>query len=301
MRIARFVSNGAPAWGFVEGGDLVAADSSEPWEEVLKAEPDWLRTQRSMARAGVPVTSVRLLAPVVRPSKIIGLARNYRTHGPRTGEPEAPTLFGMVPSALVGPDDAIVLPPQAHMVDWEAELAVVIGWRAKDVTVDRALDYVAGYTILNDVSARDPDIVAGQLFRGKAFDTFKPTGPWLTTVDELGDAADLAIRLWVNGDLKQDSRTSELIAGVRELIAFCSGTFSLERGDVIATGTPSGVGASRTPPEFLAAGDEVVVEIEGIGRLRNSVRSAADIGSSETGRGAVASTVTGDAERGESL
>jgi 2-keto-4-pentenoate hydratase/2-oxohepta-3-ene-1,7-dioic acid hydratase in catechol pathway len=298
MHIARFVANDAPHWGFVEGDVLIAAQDAATWEDAITSDAEWLRAKRRAVADSVELVGVRLLAPVVRPSKIIGLARNYRTHGPRDGDPGAPTLFGMVPSALIGPGDSIVVPPQAAMVDWEAELAVVIGRRAKDVPVERALEYVAGYTVLNDVSARDPEIVAGQLFRGKAFDTFKPTGPWLTTVDELADASDLAIRLWVNGNIKQDSRTSELIAGVRELIAFCSSTFTLEPGDVIATGTPGGVGASRQPPEFLAPGDEVVVEIEGIGRLRNGVRAAGDGEGTSTERGAAAKAVMGSAQQG---
>jgi 2-keto-4-pentenoate hydratase/2-oxohepta-3-ene-1,7-dioic acid hydratase in catechol pathway len=163
-------------------------------------------------------------------------------------------------------------PALTTQVDWEAELGVVIGRRTRHVGRGEALDAVLGYTCLNDVSARDIQFPDGQWTRGKSLDTFCPMGPVLVTPDELGDPQDLAIRCLVNGEAVQDSRTSQMYFGVAEIIAYCSQAFTLEPGDVIATGTPSGVGTFRTPPRYLADGDEVVIEIEGIGRLVNTCR-----------------------------
>jgi 2-keto-4-pentenoate hydratase/2-oxohepta-3-ene-1,7-dioic acid hydratase in catechol pathway len=157
-------------------------------------------------------------------------------------------------------------------VDWEVELGVVIGRRARRVSQADALAHVGGYTIVNDVSARDLQTSDGQWMRAKSFDTFTPMGPWITTTDELGDASGLGIRLWVNGQLKQSGNTSDLVFGVAALVSYCSQAFTLEPGDVISSGTPSGVGNARKPPEYLHEGDALVLEIDGIGRLHNTVR-----------------------------
>jgi 2,4-didehydro-3-deoxy-L-rhamnonate hydrolase len=221
---------------------------------------------------GRPVADVRLIAPVGRPGKIVAIGRNYVEHVAEEGAtlPSEPLVFAKFPSSVVGPDDDISWDEAlTTQVDYEAELAIVIGAMARNVDRDRALDYVLGYTCLNDVSARDLQFGDGQWVRGKSLDTFAPIGPCITTVDELGDGDGLRIRCSVNGEVLQDGTTSDLIFGVRELVSRLSASFTLEPGDVIASGTPPGVGAFRVPPRFLGDGDEVVVEIEGIGRLRN--------------------------------
>ena len=273
MRIVRFARDGQTGWGFLENDEIFLAETAHGVEEGVAHGLEGLQELRRSCTRTVALGDARLLAPLERPSKIVGLARNYRDHGPREDSPDPmPLLFGIPPSAIIGPDDQIELPAIAKKIDWEVELGIVIGARARKVRQAAALDHVIGYTVVNDVSARDPEITGGQLFRGKAFDTFKPTGPCIVTVDELSDAGDLTLRLLVNGEVKQDSTTANLIHGVRKLIEFCSETFTLEPGDLIASGTPGGVGASRNPPEFLKHGDEVIAEIAGIGSLRNTVR-----------------------------
>ena len=205
--------------------------------------------------------------------KLICVGLNYRDHAEEQGAPlpAEPLLFGKFANALCDPGEPIVLPRDGGHVDAEAELAVVIGRRARRVSAEDALEVVAGYTCANDVSARDFQFRDGQWLRGKSFDTFCPLLPELRPVDELGDAGDLRISQRVNGEPLQDSRTSQLIFGVRELVAHASTVFTLEPGDVILTGTPAGVGVFRDPKVSLRAGDEVEVEIEGIGVLRNPV------------------------------
>ena len=210
-----------------------------------------------------------------RPEKIICVGLNYHDHAAEQGVelPREPLLFGKFANTICGPGDAIVLPPQGGHVDAEAELAIVIGSRARRVSVGDALSVVAGYTCANDVSARDLQFTDGQWLRGKGFDTFCPVLPTIAPVETLGDAGDLRIVQRLNGELLQDSRTSKLIFGVRALVAHASSVFTLEPGDLILTGTPSGVGVFRQPPIPLRPGDEVEVEIEGIGALRNPIAS----------------------------
>ena len=213
--------------------------------------------------------------PIATPGKIIAVGRNYRAHVAEEDAtlPSEPLLFAKLPSAVI-PDGAAITWSSSltSQVDYEAELAVVIGRRARDVTPERALEYVLGYTCLNDVSARDLQVRDGQWTRAKSLDTFCPVGPWLVTADEIADPGALRISCRVNGELRQDAPTTDLVFGVAELIAFCSRSFTLEPGDIIATGTPGGVGAFRDPPVFLADGDVVEVEIEAIGILRNPCR-----------------------------
>jgi 2-keto-4-pentenoate hydratase/2-oxohepta-3-ene-1,7-dioic acid hydratase in catechol pathway len=206
---------------------------------------------------------------------VVAIGRNYREHTNEEGAdpPTAPLIFAKWPSAVVGPDAEIRWDPAlTTQVDYEAELAVVIGRRAHRVTVEAALGHVFGYTCLNDVSARDLQFGDGQWTRGKSLDTFCPIGPQIVTADEIEDPQDLAISCTVNGERLQESRTSAMYFGIAEIIAHCSLAFTLEPGDVIATGTPGGVGVFRDPPRFLAEGDRVVVEIERIGRLENVCR-----------------------------
>jgi 2-keto-4-pentenoate hydratase/2-oxohepta-3-ene-1,7-dioic acid hydratase in catechol pathway len=226
-------------------------------------------------RDGRPVAELELLAPVPRPGKVVAIGRNYREHAAEEGAdpPTAPLIFAKLASSVVGPGDDIRWDPAlTNQVDYEAELAVVIGTRARRVPVERAVEFVFGYTCLNDVSARDLQFGDGQWTRGKSLDTFCPMGPVLVTADELGDAGDLAICCLVNGEQRQSARTSDLFFGVAEILSHCSHAFTLEPGDIIATGTPAGVGAFRSPPVWLTDGDEVVVEIERIGRLVNRCR-----------------------------
>ncbi len=228
--------------------------------------------------AGRMLDEIELLPPLSRPGKIVAVGRNYRAHAAEEGvdPPVEPLLFAKWPTAVVGPGATISWDAElTSQVDWEAELAVVVGRTARRVAPDAALDHVLGYTCLNDVSARDLQFGDGQWTRGKSLDTFCPMGPIVVTADELGDASDLAISCRVNGEPVQEARTSQMFFGVAEIISHCSTAFTLEPGDVIATGTPSGVGAFRKPPRFLADGDEVTVEIEGIGRLVNRCRVGA--------------------------
>jgi 2-keto-4-pentenoate hydratase/2-oxohepta-3-ene-1,7-dioic acid hydratase in catechol pathway len=215
---------------------------------------------------------VQLLPPVPRPRKIVAVGRNYREHAAEEAAalPTEPLLFAKLPGALVS-DGAPVRWSAAltAQVDYEAELAVVIGRRARHISVGEALDHVLGYSCLNDISARDLQVRDGQWTRAKGLDTFCPMGPWVVTADEIPDPGVLRVRCRVNGEDRQDASTGQLVHGVAELIAYCSQSFTLEPGDIIATGTPGGVGAFRDPPVFLADGDVVEVEIEGIGTLRN--------------------------------
>ena len=213
--------------------------------------------------------------PFARPGKIVCVGLNYRDHAEESGMeiPQRPLLFAKWPSSLIGPGRPIVLPEQAKEVDYEAELGVVIGKRAQRVPVAEALQYVGGYVCANEVSARDIQFADGQWTRGKSFDTFGPVGP-ITPADQVPDPQALKIRCLLNGEVVQDSSTAEMIFTVAEVIAFTSDGITLDPGDLILTGTPAGVGFGRKPPVYLADGDEVTIEIEGVGSLTNPVRRA---------------------------
>jgi 2-keto-4-pentenoate hydratase/2-oxohepta-3-ene-1,7-dioic acid hydratase in catechol pathway len=219
------------------------------------------------------MNDLALQAPVPRPGKIVCVGLNYRDHAAETGHavPDEPVLFAKFANSVV-PDGAhVAIPALVEEADWEAELGVVIGRRASRVAADDALGHVAGYTCLNDLSARDLQRRGGQWTRGKAIDGFLPMGPWLVTADEVGDPQDLAIGCTLNGEVVQQSSTSRMVFSVADLVSTISQTMTLEPGDVIATGTPPGVGMGRKPPRFLEPGDELVVEIERIGRLRTTM------------------------------
>ena len=222
----------------------------------------------------VPQDKVKLAIPF-EPANVFCVGLNYRDHAHEGNAPipQQPMLFAKWTSAMVGPGQAIVLPPDTQQVDYEAELGVVMGKKCRGVSADKALDYVAGYVCVNDVSARDFQRMDGQFVRAKSQDTFGPIGPWMVTRDELVDPQALGIRCSVNGRMLQNSNTREMIFGVRELIAFISRGITLQPGDLISTGTPSGVGFAQKPPVFLQAGDEVAVEVDGIGRLSNPVQA----------------------------
>ena len=215
------------------------------------------------------------LAPVPRPGKVVAVGLNYHAHAAEGGAaiPASPMLFAKFPTAVIGPGAAVEWDPDlTAAVDLEAELAVVIGRTARRVSASDALDHVLGYTCLNDVSARDLQYADRQFVRAKSLDTFCPMGPSLVTTDEIPDPGQLAVRSYRNGELMQDGHTSDLIFGVPDLVAFCSRAFTLEPGDVIATGTPAGVGYFREPMVVMRDGDVMTVEIEGIGRLENPCR-----------------------------
>ncbi|HET9558840.1 MAG TPA: fumarylacetoacetate hydrolase family protein [Actinomycetota bacterium] len=239
---------------------------------------DWLAfgTQSVATGAPRPLAELRLLAPVPRPGKIVCVGLNYRDHANETGQPipSEPVLFSKYANSVVGPGADVVVPPDAGKIDYEAELAVVIGRRASAVPIGEALDHVAGYTCANDVSSRSLQFRSSQWLLGKAIDTFLPLGPYLVTADEVPDPQALGIRCLVNGELRQSSDTGQMIFGVAELVSFASRTITLEPGDVLITGTPAGVGMAADPPRYLRPGDRMRIEIDGLGELDNTVRAS---------------------------
>jgi 2-keto-4-pentenoate hydratase/2-oxohepta-3-ene-1,7-dioic acid hydratase in catechol pathway len=273
-----------PAAELLPGGPRTIADlldAGPPGVAALQAV-----TPGRVATEGRSTADLVLLPPVPRPRKIVAVGRNYREHvdEEQADAPPAPLLFAKWPSALIGDGGEIRWDPAlTEQVDWEAELAVVIGRRARNVPIAAALDHVLGYTCLNDVSARDLQFGDGQWTRGKSLDTFCPMGPAIVTADEIDDPQRLSIRCVVDGEVVQESTTERMFFGLAEIISHCSRSFTLEPGDVIATGTPGGVGVFRDPPRFLRDGSEVIVEIEGVGRLTNRCRhvSAGDLAAVE--------------------
>jgi 2-keto-4-pentenoate hydratase/2-oxohepta-3-ene-1,7-dioic acid hydratase in catechol pathway len=228
--------------------------------------------QREKAR--VETSKVRLLAPIASPPKIICLGLNYRDHAAEQDKPpsEEPVIFMKPHTAVVGPEDSIVKPEFVRELDYEAELAVIIGKKGKDITIERAKAHIFGYTCFNDISARDIQFKDKQWTRGKSFDTFAPMGPCITTGDQIGDPTDLWIRTRVNGELRQNSSTRNMVLNIYQIVHELSRVMTLEPYDVIATGTPAGVAFAMKPkPKFLSPGDIVEVEIENIGILRNKV------------------------------
>jgi 2-keto-4-pentenoate hydratase/2-oxohepta-3-ene-1,7-dioic acid hydratase in catechol pathway len=243
-------------------------------QTALKRAVEIAAEEHSAHGAGVvPAASIRLGPPVPDPQKIICLGLNYRDHAKESGMelPDSPILFAKFPNALVGPEDEVVLPRQSSAVDFEGELAVVIGTRCKNVAEADALGCVAGYMIMNDVSARDLQLKTTQWLPGKAIDTFAPTGPGITPAWEIPDPQDLLLTTRVNGEVVQHVSTKEMVFSVARAIEWISSLMTLEPGDIIATGTPAGVGASRKPPLWLRAGDVVEVEIDRIGVIRNKI------------------------------
>lgn len=230
--------------------------------------------------------NVAVDAPMYRPGKILAVGLNYERHIAEVGKPRPkyPMIFAKYPSAITGPDDPIILNPEVTSeVDYEVELAVVIGTPARNVDAAHALEHVLGYCVANDVSARDLQRSETQISRSKSLDTFCPIGPWITTVDEVPDPQNLAIQTTVNDEVRQSSTTGDMLFDVATLIAYLSRTATLEVGDLLLTGTPSGVGSGMTPPTYLREGDVVCCEISGLGRLRNRVSDAEPRGSRQMG------------------
>ena len=250
-------------WSLVRSACEVALGADD------KTVAQWMKQGRVVA-----LEDARLCAPVPRPGKLICIGLNYRDHAAEQGVavPESPIVFSKFTTSIIGPEDSVVIPPACTQPDYEAELAVVIGRTAKNVTRARAYEHVFGYCAFNDVSGRDFQFADKQWQRGKSCDTFAPMGPFVATRDEIKDPHGLPIRMRLNGQVMQDSRTDQLVFGVPELIEFLTASITLEPGDIIATGTPPGVGFARKPPVYLKAGDRMEVEIDGLGVLVNNVR-----------------------------
>jgi 2-keto-4-pentenoate hydratase/2-oxohepta-3-ene-1,7-dioic acid hydratase in catechol pathway len=251
---------------------LLAPDGLDRVRKYLRK---MLKDSEALSKLVVPEETIQI-GPLFKPRNVLCIGLNYKDHAAEGGVPlpEKPVVFAKLTSCMIAAGAPIIVPPDTQEVDYEAELAVVIGRRCRGVSASDALNYVAGYTCLNDVSARDFQRGDGQWIRAKSQDTFGPMGPYLVTSEDVPNPQALPIRCSVNGKVLQNSNTSSMIFGVRELIAFISRGITLEPGDVISTGTPHGVGFAQKPPVFLKDGDEVVVEVEGIGRLSNPVRAA---------------------------
>jgi 2,4-diketo-3-deoxy-L-fuconate hydrolase len=244
----------------------------------LESVAAWLRHSAATAPRVPPTT--RLGPPIARPSKIVCIGLNYRDHAAESGMeiPKEPVLFFKATTSLCGPDDPVVIPRNGSKVDWEVELAVVIGRRAAYVRPDRALDYVAGYALFNDYSERAFQLErGGQWVKGKSADSFAPMGPFLATRDEIPDAQALELLLTINEDVRQRSSTSQMIFDVPALVGYVSDFMTLLPGDVISTGTPPGVGLGMKPPRYLLPGDVVELEISGLGRARQRVVEYSDL------------------------
>uniref|UniRef100_A0A7C4QTT7 FAA hydrolase family protein n=1 Tax=Schlesneria paludicola TaxID=360056 RepID=A0A7C4QTT7_9PLAN len=287
MRLATLITTEGPklAGGTLDGRwvDLCAVDSQlPPTLRATLAHPEGLMAAAAALAHGLskgPFLTGSLAAPISDPGKVLCIGLNYRDHAVESGSPipSEPVVFSKFSQAVIGPEATIVLPRVAHQVDYEAELVVVIGKAGKNIRREAAWQHVAGYTVGNDVSARDwqKGRPGGQWLLGKTPDTFAPIGPWLVTVDEIADPHALRIQLRLNGDTMQNSSTKELIFGIDQLISHISQLVTLQPGDLIFTGTPPGVGSARKPPVFLKPGDTIEVEIEGIGVLRNPVAAEA--------------------------
>jgi 2-keto-4-pentenoate hydratase/2-oxohepta-3-ene-1,7-dioic acid hydratase in catechol pathway len=281
MKLVTFRNGGPPRLGVVAGDEVVdlrEADPALPAEMTafLAAGAPALAAARraaDTARRRLSLASVILAAPVLRPPKFLGVGLNYAEHVRESGAkpPEVPIIFTKQSTCVIGPRDPIHVPRASAVVDYEGELAFVIGRRCRHVPKARAREVIAGYTVCNDVSVRDWQRRSPTMMMGKSFDTHGPLGPWLTTADEIDDPHALPLRTWVSGDLRQDSNTKEMIFDCFDLVEHLSTAFTLEPGDVVTTGTPSGVGIAMKPPKLLAAGDVVRIEIEGIGALENPV------------------------------
>ncbi len=274
MRLIRFGEKGAERPGLLKDDRIV--DLKGIFPEI----PDicerffregWMEKAASVDAPGEKM-DVRLSHPVRRPSKIICMGKNYAEHAKEGGfdAPEQPLIFAKAPSALNGPADPIVLPASSGKIDWEVELALVIGKEGKRIDPASAFDYIAGYTIMNDVSGREAQFGDGQWFRGKSFDTFAPLGPAIVTPDEIPEIGDITLTALVNGQMMQEGNTRDLIFDIPTLLEFISRDITLFPGDIISTGTPAGVGIFRDPPVVLQAGDVVECRVAGIGALVNS-------------------------------
>jgi len=278
MKLVTFSQEGATRIGRVEGGevvDLSAAAPELPTDMVtfLETGDSALKRAAACSSPRLSLEQVQLCAPVLRPPKILAVGLNYADHVEETGmkKPEIPMIFNKQSTSAHPPYKAFHLPKVSTALDYEGELAVVIGKRCRHVPMDRAREVIAGYTITNDVSVRDWQMRVQTMTMGKSFDTHCPMGPWIVTADELVDPHSLDLKTWVNGDLRQSSNTKNLIFDCFSLVEHLSTAFTLEPGDLISTGTPGGVGIAMKPPQMLKAGDVVRISIDGIGEIENAV------------------------------
>jgi 2-keto-4-pentenoate hydratase/2-oxohepta-3-ene-1,7-dioic acid hydratase in catechol pathway len=276
MKLVTFVQGGGDTKdarpGLVVDGGIVdlAAEGFEDAIAFIGAQ-DSVQSDVAKKKPSIALDKVKLLAPVPAPPRIFGIGVNYAEHAKESGHDtqKVPTVFPVMSSAVVGPGAEVIIPKASQTVDYEAELAVVIGRPGYQIPAAKAMEHVFGYTIMNDVSARDVQRATTQWSLGKSFPTFAPMGPWIVTTDELSDPHALGITLTIGPDKLQDSNTSLLIFKIPALIEYISGITPLQVGDVISTGTPAGVGMGRTPPRWLKAGEEMVIHIDGIGELKN--------------------------------
>jgi 2-keto-4-pentenoate hydratase/2-oxohepta-3-ene-1,7-dioic acid hydratase in catechol pathway len=281
VRLCSFRQGDALRVGIVtESGivDLAAAAPDLPREmsALLAAGADALQAAAkaaARARTRLALEAVQLAAPILRPPKFLAIGLNYADHVAEAGleRPEFPTVFNKQSTCVVGPRDPVHLPRVSSALDYEGELGFVIGRRCRHVPRARAHEVIAGYLVVNDVTVRDWQFRTPTWTMGKSFDSHGPLGPWLTTPDEVGNPHSLRLRTWVNGELRQDSNTKQLIFDCFALVQHLSTAFTLEPGDVVTTGTPSGVGVAMKPPQLLRAGDVVRIEIEGLGELENPI------------------------------
>lgn len=279
MKLARYSRNNQLGLGIVQGDRIIPlnndpslpADMSELLHQ-YEALQQPLQNLMNQSEHSIPLSEVRLLAPIAQPGKYIGVGLNYADHIAETGleRPDFPTLFNKQSTCVIGPGEAIHRPRISDKLDYEGELAFIIGKRCRHVSVADAHKVIAGYTIVNDVSVRDWQVKSPTWTLGKSFDTHGPMGPWVVTADEI-DPHNLELKTWVNGELRQHSNTRHLIFDCYQLVETLSTVCTLEPGDVIATGTCSGVGVKMKPRGYMKPGDKVSIEIEGIGRLSNPV------------------------------
>ncbi|HEY3458598.1 MAG TPA: fumarylacetoacetate hydrolase family protein [Bryobacteraceae bacterium] len=277
MRFVTFAVDGKPRPGVLSGqtvSDLSTAGFASLLDFIESGDDGRAKAEKLAASGGgYSLDKVKLLAPIPKPRKLICVGLNYRDHAAETNSeiPSVPTIFNKFATAVIAAGDNIVLPKVSKSPDYEAEFAFVIGRGGRNIAGADWPKHVFGYTIVNDVSARDYQRATTQWLMGKTFDTFAPIGPWIVSADEIADPHNLDIQLEISGERLQNSNTRELIFKIPDLIAYLSSVFTLEPGDIVSTGTPAGVGVARKPPRFLRHGDDVVVRIQSIGELRNPV------------------------------
>jgi 2-keto-4-pentenoate hydratase/2-oxohepta-3-ene-1,7-dioic acid hydratase in catechol pathway len=283
MKLVTFVQDGMRQPGIVDSGQVLSLKPAgfDDARSVISGGDEALQRVRaflsSSAQPGIALDKTELLAPLLNPPRIFGIGLNYREHAAESkmAVQSVPTVFIKLPSSIVGPDADVLLPPVATQPDYEAELAVVIGVGGYKINPADWWQHIFGYTIVNDVSARGVQLATSQWTLGKSLPGFTPMGPVIVTADEISDPHQLDIRLTLNGEVMQSANTSDMIFKIPELIAYISALVPLEAGDVISTGTPPGVGLGRTPQVWLKDGDEMVIEIERVGTLRNRTRAVA--------------------------
>jgi 2-keto-4-pentenoate hydratase/2-oxohepta-3-ene-1,7-dioic acid hydratase in catechol pathway len=286
MKLCTFLRDTVPLVGVVTDDGIVDLSESAPelpaeMTALLAAGEPALRrvaAAASAARARIPLDSVRLAPPILRPPKFLAVGLNYADHVAEAGleTPKLPTIFNKQSTCVAGPTDPVHMPRVSSALDYEGELGFVVGRRCRHVPREHAHEVIAGYLVVNDVSVRDWQLRIPTWTMGKSFDTHGPIGPWITTADEVGDPHALRVRTWVNDELRQDSSTKNLIFDCFTIVEHLSTAFTLEPGDVVATGTPGGVGIARKPPRLLSIGDVMRVEIDGLGTLENRVVAEPD-------------------------